>query len=336
MSSQLALSLIAEARRPVTIVASLLLVAAPLIFMWLDMPFYANMLFLSLMYGIAALAWNLMEGYTGFFSLGHAVFFGVGAYTTMVLAVKYGVTPWIGIWVGGVIASIVGFLLGFPLFRLRSHWFTLATIALGEIFKLLFAHWDYVGGSAGLQAPIVGPNEKLYYIQYAGPYIYVYIALLVLLVELIVLYLVVNSRIGYYLQTIREDELVAETLGIDTFKYKMISMVLSSFFTGLAGSLYAIRFRFVDPFAVFDLITISTYISVAGIVGGIYSFIGPLVGSFIFVPAAEYVRATIVSAFPRYFGLHVVVVGLILLFISLFVPEGVMGYAKRRLGRVAA
>ena len=318
------------ARNPVVVLVSVLLLALPALFSMTGQPFYANMLFLSLMYGVAALAWNLMQGYTGMFSLGHAAFFGVGAYTVMVAMLYYNVSPWIGIWLAGVMAAVVGFLLGFPLLRLRSHWFTLATIAVGEIFKLAFAHWGYVGAARGLQAPIVGPNKALYYMQFTGPFVYVYVALLVLLVELVVLYRVVNSRTGYYLQTIREDEIVAKTLGIDTFRYRMLSLVISSFFTGLAGALYAVRFHYVDPFAVFDLITISTYIAVAGIIGGIYSFIGPLVGAFIFVPAAEYVRVKIVSAFPRVFGLHVVVVGVILLLISLFLPEGVMGYLKRK------
>lgn len=318
------------ARNPVVVIVSALLLALPALFSMTGQPFYANMLFLSLMYGIAALAWNLMQGYTGMFSLGHAAFFGVGAYTVMVAMLYYNVSPWIGIWLAGVMAAVVGFLLGFPLLRLRSHWFTLATIAVGEIFKLAFAHWGYVGAARGLQAPIVGPSKALYYMQFTGPFVYVYVALLVLLVELVVLYRVINSRTGYYLQTIREDEIVAKTLGIDTFRYRMLSLVISSFFTGLAGALYAVRFHYVDPFAVFDLITISTYIAVAGIIGGIYSFIGPLVGAFIFVPAAEYVRVKIVSAFPRVFGLHVVVVGVILLLISLFLPEGVMGYLKRK------
>ncbi len=318
------------ARSPPVIIAAALLLSTPLVFMYADMPFYANMVFLSLMYGIAAMAWNLMQGYTGLFSLGHAVFFGVGAYAVMILAKYYGVTPWIGLWIGGLVAAFVGFLLGFPLFRLRSHWFTLATIAIGEIFKLTFSYWDYVGKSEGLQMPIVSPEESLYYLQYRGPYVYIYIALLVLAVELIVLYYVVRSRIGFYLQTIREDELVAQSLGINTFKYKMVALVLSSFFTGLAGGLYTIRFRYVDPYAVFDLITISTYIAVAGIVGGIYTFIGPLIGAFIFIPPAETVRATIVRAYHEYTGLHIVVIGFILLMISLFAPEGVMGYLKRR------
>ncbi|BEP17857.1 branched-chain amino acid ABC transporter permease [Pyrofollis japonicus] len=317
-------------KNPLVVLLVALLLVLPVLFWLANLPFYANMVFLAIMYGIAAMAWNLMEGYTGLFSLGHAVFFGVGAYTTMILMLYYDVTPWVGIWVAGIMAAITGFLLGFPLLRLRSHWFTLATIAVGEIFKLAFAHWDYVGGSRGLQSPIVGGGKALYYLQYTGPYVYVYVALFVLAIELVVLHRIINSRTGYYFQTIREDEVVAETLGIDTFRYKMLSLVISSFFTGLAGALYAIRFRYVDPFAVFDLITISTYMSIAGIIGGIYTFIGPVVGAFIFIPAAEFVRVKIVSAFPRYFGLHVAVVGILLLLISLALPEGVIGYLKRK------
>jgi len=107
-------------------------------------------------------------------------------------------------------------------------------------------------------------------------------------------------------------------------------MAYSAFFTGLAGALYTIRFRFVDPFAVFDLITISVYIVVAGIIGGIYTFIGPVIGSFIFLPITEYVRVEIVARFPRYYGLHVCVVGIILLFISILIPEGICGYLEKK------
>lgn len=296
----------------------------------LDMPFYANMVFLALMYGVAALAWNLLQGYTGYFSLGHAVFFGVGAYVTIILAKYYSVTPLAGMVAAGLVAGLLGLALGPPLFRLRSHWFTLATIAIAEVFKMLFAHWDYVGASSGLQMQIVEEGERLYYVQYAGPYVYAFIALAVLAVELAAMWRIVNSKLGMYLQAIREDELVAETLGVDTFRYKLASLTISAFFTGLAGALYAMRFRYVDPFAVFDLITVSTYISIAGIVGGIYTLAGPVVGAFIFLPAAEYVRAAIVSRFHQVTGLHVVIVGFILLLISLFLPEGVVGYLEKR------
>ncbi len=312
------------------VLLSVLLLIIPFIFWLLDLPFPVNTLFLCLMFSILAMAWNLLEGYAGQLSFGHAVFFGVGAYATMILMLYYKITPWIGIFIGGFVAAIVGLALGVPLFRLRSHWFSLATIAVGEIFTLTFIAWDYVGGSAGLQAPIVPPDQALYYLQYAGPYVYTYIALGILGLELLVLYLLVNSRIGFYLQAIREDESAAMSFGINPFKYKMIAMFFSALFTGMGGGLYTVRFRFIDPFAVFDLITVSVYITIAGILGGIYSFIGPIVGSFIFIPISEYVRVQIVARFPRYYGLHVFVLGVILLAISLLAPEGIMGWLEKK------
>ncbi len=231
-----------------------------------------------------------------------------------------------------------GFSIGCSLFRLKSHWFTLATIAATEIFKLIFISWEWVGGAAGLQPPIVSPELSLYYLQYAGPFVYAYIAIGILALEVVVLHAVVNSKIGFYLQAIREDEFAAMSVGINPFKYKMIAMFISAFFTGIGGGLYTVRFRFIDPFAVFDLITISVYIVVAGILGGIYTFVGPIVGSFIFMPITEYVRAQIVARFPRYYGLHVLVLGIILAVITLMMPEGVMGwlemkgFVKRRIG----
>ncbi len=309
---------------------SIALVLMPILFKAADLPFPANTLLLCTLYAILAMAWNILAGYAGQLSIGHAVFFGVGAYTTMILMLYYNISPWIGIVIGGFIASIVGAGLGVPFFRLRSHWFTLATIAAGEIFKLAFIPWKWVGGSAGLQPPIVPREKALYYLQYAGPYVYIYIALLFLLIELVVLYRVVNSKVGYYLQAIREDEETAMTIGINPFKYKMIAMLISAFFTGIGGGLYTIRFRFIDPFAVFDIITISVYIVVAGILGGMYSFIGPVVGAFLFIPITEYVRVNVVARFPRYYGLQVFVLGVVLLIISLILPEGVMGWLRRK------
>lgn len=312
------------------LVTGLILVIAPISLYLADLPFVANMIFLALMYSVAAMAWNLQMGYTGQLSLGHAVFFGVGAYTTMILMMYYDITPWIGMFVAGAVAALVGLGLGVPFFRLKSHWFTLATIAAGEIFKLIFNNWDYVGSSAGIQMKIVPENKALYYLQFTGPYAYIYLALIVLAIELVVLYKIVTSRIGFFLQAIREDELTAKTLGINTFKYKMLSMGVSSFFTGIAGALYALRFHFIEPSAVFDIITVSTYMAVAGIIGGIYRFSGPIVGAFILLPAAEYVRVTIVSEFPRLFGLHVFVLGVVLLAVSLFAPDGIMGWLERK------
>ncbi len=314
----------------ITIIVGILLIILPVVFMTLDLPFPANVLFLCLLYSIMAMAWNLLFGYCGQFSIGHSIFFGIGAYSTMIGMLYYKITPWIGIFAGGFLAAAVGLALGVILFRLRSHWFALATMAIQEMFLLAFIPWTWVGGSAGLQAPIVPPDQALYYIQYTGSYIYCYIALAILAIELAVMYLIVNSKWGYYFQAIREDEDAAMAMGINPFKYKMIAMFFSALFTGIAGGIYVIRYRFIDPFVAFDLITVAVYIMIAGIIGGVYSFIGPIVGSFIFIPITEYVRDFIVARFPRYYGLQVFSIGVVVLIISLVAPEGIMGILEKK------
>lgn len=311
------------------ITISAILLVLPVIFMTLNLPFAANALFLALLYSVMALGWNLLGGYGGQVSFGHAVFFGVGAYTTMCLLLFYEITPWIGIFIGGVLAAITGLGLGVPFFRLRSHWFSLATLASVTIFLLAFQVL-MPGGSAGLQVPIVPPEKQLYYVRFPGPYVYIYITLAILAIEIIVLNRLVKGKIGYYLQAIRDDEDAAMAMGINPFKYKMIAMALSAFFVGVAGGIYAIRFRFVDPYCVFELILISIYPVIATLLGGMYNFWGPVVGSFVFLPLVEYVRSNIVSRFPRYFGLHYLVAGIILLIISIWLPNGIMGWLEEK------
>ena len=314
----------------ITISIGIVLSILPIFFMMLDLPFPANVIFLCLLYSIMAMAWNILFGYAGQFSLGHAIFFGVGGYTTMIGMLSYKITPWIGIFLGGVVAAVVSLALGVVLFRLKSHWFALATMAVQEMFLLLFIPWTAVGGSAGLQAPIFPPDKALYFIQYTGPYIYAYIALAILAIEVLVVYLIVNSKLGYYFQAIREDEDVAMAVGINPFKYKMIAMFFSALFTGFAGGIYIIRFSFIDPFTAFDLIGIAVYILVAAIIGGVYSSIGPIIGAFIFIPITEYIRDYVVSQFPRYYGLQVFAIGMIVLIISLVAPEGIMGWLEKK------
>lgn len=310
------------------LVVIILLLSLPAVSMVLDLGFAAAALYFCVQYSIMSMAWNFLAGYAGQVSFGHAVFFGVGAYTTMVLLLFYNVTPWVGIPIGGVTAALLGLGLSF-LFRLRSHWFSLATLALVTIFLLLFQEFA-PGKAAGLQVPIVPPEKEFYYLRYAGAYYYIYLALAYLGIEVLVMNYLVKRDIGYYLQAIREDEETAMSLGINPFKYKVLAMLISSFFMGIAGGIYTVRFRFVDPYCVFDILLISIYPVIASLLGGMYTFWGPVVGSFIFVPIFEYVRSNIVTAFPRYFGLHFLVAGIILFLISLKVPRGVVGWLEDR------
>ncbi|RLG63580.1 hypothetical protein DRO02_06300 [archaeon] len=292
-------------------------------------PFLINTLMLSFLFGFAALAWNLMAGYTGLLSFGHAVFFGIGAYTTMILLLWWRITPWIGMLAAGVTAGLVGFVIGIPFTRLRSHWFALGTLALGEVVQIIFINWRAVGGARGLETPIM--PQCLYWLNFVDPTVHYYVIMGLLGVELFILYLIVNGRIGYYLQAIREDETAAMALGINPFKYKLISITISAFLTGIAGGFYTARFGYVDPFSVFGMMYISINISIIGILGGIYSLIGPLIGALVFVPAAEYTRAYIGSHFgARFYGIHLVAFGIILLAVCFIVPDGIMGWVERR------
>jgi len=312
----------------ISIIVIALLLALPALFMVLDLGFAAAALYLCIQYSIMSMAWNFLGGYTGQVSFGHAVFFGVGAYTTMILLLYYGITPWIGIPLAGITASLLGLGLSF-LFRLRGHWFSLATLALVTIFQLLFQEYA-PGKAAGLQVPIITPEKEFYYLRYAGAYYYIYLALIWLAIEILIMNYFVKRNIGYYLQAIREDEETAMSLGINPFKYKVLAMLVSSFFMGIAGGIYTVRFRFVDPYCVFDILLISIYPVIASLLGGMYTFWGPVVGSFIFIPIFEYVRSNIVTAFPRYYGLHFLVAGVILFIISLKVPNGLIGWMEER------
>ncbi len=295
-----------------------------------NLPFLANVIFLCILYSIMGMAWNLLAGYGGQFSLGHSVFFGVGAYATGVLLTYYGITPWIGIFIGAFLAGLNGLALGVPFFRLKSHWFTLATIAASTIYMLGFKVWSYVGGSVGLNLPIVSKEQALYYMYFQGSYFYALLGLAILIIEIIILRMIIKSKIGIYLTAIRDDEDAARHIGINPFKYKMIAMFISAVFTGIGGGLYAVRIGILEPSAVYDIITISVYISITGILGGIYNFYGPIIGAFIFMPITEYVRANIVVRYPMYYGLHVMVVGIILILISLGMPEGVLGWLEKK------
>jgi len=304
------------------------LVAVGLVGWLLGNPFLANAAFLALMYAVAAVAWNLMAGYTGLISFGHAVFFGLGAYAGLLCLVA-GLPGVVGLLASLGVGGLAAALLAPVWLRLRSHWFTLVTIATGEVVKLLFIGLDIAGGSAGLQAPVTPESMSLYYLRFRGPYAYIPIAAGILLAEVLFMGWLLAGKPGYVLRAIRDDENVAMSLGYNPWRYKLLSMVVSGAFTAAAGWLYAARFGYVDPFAAFNLITVSTYIAIAGIIGGVYFLAGPILGSLVVIPVSEYLRSTIMAVAPQYAALHVVCLGAVLLLVSLLAPDGLHSIASR-------
>jgi branched-chain amino acid transport system permease protein len=290
---------------------------------------YALTIFILIFfYAYLAQAWNILGGYAGQLSAGHAAFVGIGGYTA-VLLFERGVTPWIGMFAGATVAAGLGAVIGYLGFRfgLRGFYFVLLTVAFAEICRILASNIEAVGGAVGLYITFTGDPRHF---QFRDPRVYYYIALGFMLLATGVAALLERRRLGIYLTAIREDETACEALGVDTFKYKMLAMVVSSFLTGLAGTFYAFQNFSLQPGAVFG-IPLSVEIIIRPIIGGAGTLLGPILGSFILTPLAELSRQSFGQSGLH--GAHLVVYGLLLIAVVLFLPQGAYPYLRRLLTR---
>ena len=307
------------------LVAGALLVALPL---WLSS--YAVTVFVFIFfYAYLGQAWNLIGGYAGQLAAGHAAFVGVGAYTTTLLAMHAGLTPWLGMFVGGAAAALLGAVIGYLGFRfgLRGFYFVLLTVAFAEICRIVTLNTDAVGGALGLYITFTGNPRQF---QFQDSRAYYYVALGLMLGATWVAAAVERRRFGVYLRAIRQDERAAEAAGVDTFRYKMLAMVLSSFLTGVGGAFYAYYLFSLQPNAVFG-IPLSVEIMIRAIVGGAGTALGPVLGSFVLSPLAELSRLYLSQGGSH--GAHLVVYGVLLIAVVLFMPQGVYPALARILAR---
>jgi branched-chain amino acid transport system permease protein len=280
---------------------------------------YAVTLFtLIFFYGFLGQAWNVVGGYAGQLSAGHAAFVGIGAYTSAVLSVEKGITPWLGMFVGGALAAALGALIGFLGFRfgLRGFYFVLLTVALAEICRIIATNSEAIGGAVGYYITFTG-DPRQFQFQDARAYYYVALALMIAVTALVAW--LERQRFGLYLSAIREDESACEALGVNTFRYKMLAMVLSSFLTGIGGAFYAFYLFSLQPASVFG-IPLSVEIIIRAVVGGTGTVFGPILGSFILSPLAEVARHYFAQG--GWHGAHLVVYGILLIAVVLFLPEG--------------
>ena len=291
-------------------------------------PYAVSIFTLIFFYAFHGQAWNIVGGYAGQLSAGHAAFVGVGAYTSAILA-QYGVTPWIGMLVGGVLAAVLGAVIGFLGFRfgLRGFYFVLLTVAFAEVCRIVASNTEAVGGALGLYITFTGDPRQF---QFQDPRAHYYIALALLLLATLVAWAVEGRRFGIYLGAIREDETAAEALGVDAFRCKMLAMVLSSFLTGLGGTFYAFYLLSLQPGAVFG-IPLSVEIILRPIVGGAGTLMGPILGSFILTPLGEVSRSYFGQSGLH--GAHLVVYGALLIGVVLFLPQGAVPYLARLVRR---
>jgi branched-chain amino acid transport system permease protein len=279
--------------------------------------YYQHLVILALMWVVIGSAWNLLAGYTGQVSFGHAVFFGTGAYTAGILADKLGMSAWWGMAFGGIAACLVGLVIGWICFRLRGPYFALATIAAGEIFRLIATNWESLTeGMVGIMILQTFRSKLPYY----------YVALALAAACIFVFSVIMRTKWGFYFVSIREDQDAAESMGINTALYKNISLLISSFFTGMAGAFYMNYMAFIDPQVVFSLHYISIMAILVGIIGGVATIWGPAAGAFIMIGVQETFRSAFFGLAPAWVSEgHVLVFGLLVIFVILFMANGVVG-----------
>jgi branched-chain amino acid transport system permease protein len=285
--------------------------------------FLTNLVIWIFFYASLGLSWNLIGGFAGQLSLGHAAFYGLGAYTSTLLFQNLGLSPWIGLIAGGVVAVLFALAIGLPCFRLRGPFFTLSTIAAAEVLRILAIYFqDFTGGSVGIQINVAPSFSHFVFGDRSS---YLLVAWILMLVSFLVSLGIERSRLGYCLIALREDPDAAEALGIDTAGAKMRALMVSAFLSAVAGVFYAQMVHFIEPYSEFSLEN-SIQFAMIPMVGGMGTSIGPVIGSFVLTPLQELVRAWLGG---RYLGLHWVVYGLALILVVIFMPRGIVGLLRR-------
>jgi len=281
-------------------------------------------------YAYVGQSWNVLTGYTGHISLGHALYIGIGAYTSTYLAQTYGLSPWLGMLVGGLIAALIALFLGFLGFRfgIRGVYFVIMTIAFAEITRLIVSHVEALGSFSGI---FLDFNPSFWNFQFRGNAPYYYISLGFLVASLIAVRLIEVSKLGRFMVAIREDEEAAQSLGVNTFKYNMIAIAISAFMTSLAGAFYANYIYYLHPNTLFG-IPLSIELILRPIVGGLGTLFGPVIGSFILTPLSEISRAYFAKGGLE--GLHLILYGILAILVVLFMPKGVIVYVRQALNSI--
>ena len=312
---------------------------------FLNNPFLLSLAILTLFWAYLGQSWNIVGGYAGQFSFGHAAFYGLGAYTSTWLLVNRGVNPWIGMLIGGLVAMAFGLFTGFLTFRygLRGVYFALATFAFAEMLRLIAVNWEVVNKSRGIQVPLRGGDCLLHFQFETTKVLYYYIILGMVLAALLVTYTIEQSKLGYYFKAVREDEDAADALGVDPLRYKMIAMGISSFMTALGGTFYSQYLFFIDPGIVFGM-HVSVEILLRPIIGGVGTVFGPVVGALVLTPLSEFTRAIIrqppeflpfLLPFKGRSGMDVMLFGAILVIVIIFLPHGLVGWLEAQWRRIA-
>jgi len=306
-------------RRGQLLIALVLFVLIALLPQVVQNAYLRNVLVLTLLYAALAQAWNILGGYCGQISLGHALYFGVGAYAASKLYVAFGVLPWFGMLVGGGLAALLALVLGYGCFRLKGHYFSIATIVIAEMGLLLAHNWEWLGAASGIQWPF-GPDSwaTLQFARDKTPY--VYFALGLLAVTWLACWLIEDSRWGYWWRAVKDNPEAAESLGVTVLPSKMAAAAISAFFTAVGGGFYAAFVSYVDPDSVMQF-RFSLLIVLPVVLGGIGTLWGPILGAAILIPLTEFSRSYMGGSGS---GLDLMIYGGLVMAVALLKPEGLI------------
>ena len=301
--------------------AALCFLVAPL----LANTYMQSILILVCFYAFAAVAWNLICGYAGTMSLGHSVYMGIGGYISTILLETKGVSPWIGMLIGAAVAMLIGVVISYPTFRLKGPYFTLASIAICEIFGTFVLNTENLGpiplkGGSGWSLTQTGYQAVMY--EFRSKLGYYYVAFILLAIGVFVTWKMSRSQLGYYLVAIRSDDDAARSLGINVTKYKLIAMGISCFMISLAGTFYAQYFRYIGPDRIFGY-DLAVQIALIALIGGQGTVMGPVIGAVVLVPLSEYLSATFAGTMS---GLNLFLYGVIMMLVVYFMPHGLCEY----------
>lgn len=285
-------------------------------------PFYIHLFIMIYFYIFLALAWNVVGGFAGQLSLGHTVFYGIGAYTSTLLFINLGISPWMGMFAGGILATLTSVVIGIPCFRLHGPFFAMSTLALGEVFRILATYWrDLTQGAMGITIPIKFGWRNFIFEEKA---VYYYIILAFTVAALGISYWIHRSRFGSNLVALREDEEAAESLGINVSRNKLWAMMISAFLAAAGGTFSAQYILFIDPDAEFS-VGLSMMMAILPILGGIGTVWGPVIGATVLVPLQEFLRAWLGSSLH---GLHLFIYGGLLIIVVTFLPRGILDWIQ--------
>ena len=316
---------------------------------YVESPYALHMMILLFLSVSQGQSWNIVGGYAGQHSVGHAAYFGVGAYTTMMLMHTKQIAPWIGVWAGVALVVVVALAIGSICFRLRGPYFVLASIAVAEILRLCAINLTTLtNGAEGILVTEIPPFKigATILTDFSTKVPFYYIGLFLALLTIVITYWVQHSKLGYFLQAIREDQDAAHSLGIPIAFYKNVALVISAVLTSLAGGFYGILVGFVDPPTVLGL-DVSVQIMLICIIGGMGTLWGPVLGSLVLVPLSEALRSNLFTEGLVKVGLvnadsrigiflkenlshaHVLLYGILVVLVILFMPDGLMGFMKK-------